>query len=101
MCRNIYSLCSKKISFIIILKEKYTEHEENCMRKGVLKFFNLKKGFGFIEDEETGEQYFVRYRSFLPNKIRMTPAANSRVSFDIVQNNNETELPLAVNVTFL
>ena len=64
------------------------------MRKGVLKFFNLKKGFGFIEDEETGEQY-------LPNKIRMIPAANSRVSFDIVQNNNETELPLAVNVTFL
>lgn len=50
------------------------------MRKGVLKFFNLKKGFGFIEDEETGEQYFVRYRSFLPNKIRMIPAANSRVS---------------------
>lgn len=71
------------------------------MRKGVLKFFNLKKGFGFIEDEETGEQYFVRYRSFLPNKICMIPAANSRVSFDIVQNNNETELPLAVNVTFL
>ena len=71
------------------------------MRKGVLKFFNLKKGFGLIEDEETGEQYFVRYRSFLPNKIRMIPAANSRVSFDIVQNNNETELPLAVNVTFL
>lgn len=71
------------------------------MRKGVLKFFNLKKGFGFIEDEETGEQYFVRYRIFLPNKIRMIPAANSRVSFDIVQNNNETELPLAVNVTFL
>lgn len=40
------------------------------MRKGVLKFFNLKKGFGFIEDEETGEQYFVRYRSFLPTIIR-------------------------------
>lgn len=83
------------------MKEKYIEHEESYMRKGVLKFFNLKKGFGFIEDEETGEQYFVRYRSFLPNKIRMIPAANSRVSFDIVQNNNETELPLAVNVTFL
>lgn len=38
------------------------------MRKGVLKFFNLKKGFGFIEDEETGEQYFVRYRSFCQTK---------------------------------
>ena len=83
------------------MKEKYNEHEERCMRKGVLKFFNLKKGFGFIEDEETGEQYFVRYRSFLPNKIRMIPAVNSRVSFDIVQNDNEAELPLAVNVTFL
>lgn len=72
------------------------------MHKGILKFFNLKIGFGFIEDEETGEQYFVRYRSFLPNKLHKIPADNSKVSFDIVQNNSsETELPLAVNVTFL
>ena len=34
------------------------------MREGVLKFFNVKKGFGFINDNETGKRYFVRFCSF-------------------------------------
>ena len=29
------------------------------MKKGKVKFFNVTKGFGFIKDNESGEEYFV------------------------------------------
>jgi cold shock protein len=29
------------------------------MKEGKVKFFNESKGFGFITDNETGEEYFV------------------------------------------
>jgi CspA family cold shock protein len=29
------------------------------MKKGTVKFFNESKGFGFIVDAETNEEYFV------------------------------------------
>jgi len=29
------------------------------MNKGTVKFFNESKGFGFIKDQESGNEYFV------------------------------------------
>ena len=29
------------------------------MNKGIVKFFNDSKGYGFIKDEESGKEYFV------------------------------------------
>ena len=29
------------------------------MNKGIVKFFNNSKGYGFIKDEETDKEYFV------------------------------------------
>ena len=29
------------------------------MNKGKVKFFNETKGFGFIKDDESGQEYFV------------------------------------------
>jgi len=29
------------------------------MSKGTVKFFNETKGFGFVTDEENGQEYFV------------------------------------------
>lgn len=39
------------------------------MRTGTLKFFYRRTGFGFLEDTESGEQFFVGYRS-LPKQLR-------------------------------
>jgi CspA family cold shock protein len=29
------------------------------MSKGTVKFFNATKGFGFVKEDESGEEYFV------------------------------------------
>ena len=48
------------------------------MNKGIVKFFNDTKGFGFIKDEESGEEYFVHVTG-LVDKIR----ENDEVTFDL------------------
>jgi cold shock protein len=35
------------------------------MNKGTVKFFNTAKGFGFIKDEETKNEYFVHVTQLL------------------------------------
>lgn len=72
------------------------------MREGVLKFFNVKKGFGFINDIGTNERFFVRFCSFAQKPSRI-PVENSKVLFDVDVDNTplpEGCLPLAINVTF-
>ena len=48
------------------------------MKKGKVKFFNESKGFGFINDSETGEDIFV-HSSGLKNDIR----EGDEVTFDV------------------
>lgn len=50
------------------------------MKNGTVKFFNDSKGFGFIKDQATGEEYFVHV-SGLKNDIR----ENDEVTFDLEQ----------------
>jgi len=35
------------------------------MKTGTVKFFNQLKGFGFIKDNEKGEEYFVHEKGLL------------------------------------
>jgi len=35
------------------------------MAKGTVKFFNETKGFGFIKDEDSNEEYFVHVTGLL------------------------------------
>ncbi len=60
------------------------------MSTGIVKFFNAKKGFGFIIDDETKEDLFV-HSSGLIDEIR----ENDHVSFDIQEDNRGKK---AVNV---
>ncbi len=63
------------------------------MAKGVVKWFNDSKGFGFIE-QENGEDVFVHYSSIQGDGFK-TLAEGQEVSFDIIQG---AKGPQAANV---
>jgi cold shock protein len=48
------------------------------MNKGTVKFFNESKGYGFIKDEESNEEYFV-HANGLVDEIRQ----DDEVTFDL------------------
>jgi len=60
------------------------------MKKGTVKFFNNTKGFGFIKDDESDNEYFV-HSTGLIDQIR----DNDVVTFDVEPGRKG---PNAVNV---
>lgn len=51
------------------------------MKEGTVKFFNDAKGFGFIKDTATGQEYFVHISGLLVDQIR----ENDKVTFETEQ----------------
>jgi len=47
-------------------------------KTGAVKFFNTEKGYGFIEEKETGESYFVHI-----DNLSSPVKENDRVTFEI------------------
>ena len=64
--------------------------------KGTVKWFNAKKGFGFISDE-TGKDVFVHY-SGLNMEGYKNLEENQQVEFDVVDGEKG---PQATNVTVI
>jgi len=50
----------------------------NFQKAGVVKFFNASKGYGFIEDKESGESFFVH-----ANNLVDQIGDNDRVIFEV------------------
>ena len=48
------------------------------MNKGIVKFFNVTKGFGFIKEEDTNKEYFV-HATGLIDKVK----ENDVVTFEL------------------
>ena len=48
------------------------------MNRGTVKFFNESKGYGFIKDEESNDEYFV-HANGLVDEIRQ----DDEVTFDL------------------
>ncbi|MFD0977873.1 cold-shock protein [Salinimicrobium gaetbulicola] len=48
------------------------------MNKGTVKFFNETKGYGFIKDEESNDEYFVHANGLI-DEIRQ----DDEVTFDL------------------
>lgn len=57
---------------------KYEPAEEDTARTGVVAFFNEAKGFGFINDEKTGERLFFHVSQTLEPITE-----NDKVSFEV------------------
>ena len=51
------------------------------MATGTVKFFNETKGFGFIKNDETGEDIFVHVSDLMVNQLR----ENDKVQYEIAQ----------------
>jgi CspA family cold shock protein len=66
------------------------------MSKGVVKWFNDSKGFGFIE-QENGEDVFVHFSAIQGDGFK-TLKEGQEVSFDVVQGNKGLQ---AANVSKL
>ena len=52
------------------------------MAEGTVKWFNEKKGFGFIENSDGGEDVFVHFRAIQAEGFK-TLHEGQHVSFDI------------------
>ena len=64
------------------------------MNKGTVKWFNSSKGYGFITNDETGEEVFVHFSGIMTDGYKSLEAGQ-KVTFDTTQGNRGIQ---AVNV---
>ena len=64
------------------------------MNKGTVKWFNAQKGFGFITNDEGGEDVFVHFSGIVTDGFK-TLEEGQAVTFDITEG---ARGPQAVNV---
>lgn len=67
------------------------------MSSGTVKWFNPSKGFGFIADDNGGEDVFVHY-SAIQGEGYKTLAEGQKVTFDTEPDPRNTQKVRAVNV---
>ncbi len=67
------------------------------MYKGIVKWFNPEKGFGFISNEEGGEDVFVHFSAIAADGFK-TLSEGQRVTFDMEQDPKNSGKMRAVNV---
>ena len=54
-------------------------YQNLIMKEGTVKFFNESKGFGFIKETATGQEYFVHISGLLVDQIH----ENDAVTFEL------------------
>lgn len=64
------------------------------MNKGTVKWFNGTKGYGFITNDETGEEVFVHFSGIVSDGYK-TLEDGQKVTFDVTEGNRGLQ---AVNV---
>ncbi|HAF60384.1 MAG TPA: cold-shock protein [Bacillota bacterium] len=67
------------------------------MNKGTVKWFNESKGYGFISNDDGGEDVFVHYSSIVADGFK-TLTEGQKVTFDVEQDPKNSGKFRAVNV---
>ena len=67
------------------------------MNNGTVKWFNGAKGYGFITNDETGEEVFVHFSGIMADGYK-TLEEGQKVTFDTEQDPKNSKKLRAVNV---
>ncbi len=69
------------------------------MNKGTVKWFNSEKGYGFISNDEGGEDVFVHFSAINTDGYK-TLREGQKVSFEVEQDPKNSNKLRAANVSF-
>ena len=64
------------------------------MPSGKVKWFNAKKGYGFITDDETQKDIFLHVTALEDSKLRILKE-EQKITYDIKEENNKLQ---AINI---
>ncbi len=67
------------------------------MNNGTVKWFNAQKGFGFITNENGGDDVFVHFSAILSNGFKSLEEGQ-RVTFDVEKDPRDSRKLKAANV---
>lgn len=70
------------------------------MNQGTVKWFNGEKGYGFISNDNGGEDVFVHFSAIQSNGFR-TLTEGQKVSYDVEQDPKNSSKLRAVNVNII
>ena len=86
----------KRIKKLQKLKNRYQFYKMRglTMPSGKVKWFNAKKGYGFITDDETQKDIFLHVTSLEDSKLRVLKE-EQKISYDIKEEKDKLQ---AVNI---
>jgi CspA family cold shock protein len=69
---------------IELMASRPDNRKKSIMAQGTVKWFNAEKGFGFIAQEDGGDDVFVHYSAIQTNGYKSLDE-NQKVEFDVTQ----------------